>query len=236
VHDGAVRAAKEGAGLPAVEVIEPHPSQGVNMEGRAGEEKVKRIRFFSLLLKRNNVFPIEKVDRSSHELTRENKELRGRVSLLESRYHRCEQLAREWQNFGQYTARVLKNEMDTYEVKVQLLQEQVEKLAHDNKELREMCLYLDHSGAGDQESNKLTPPEATSLHLHTNIMSKLNRRGEGLPQFTGATSHTTLKDGRVAGRQRKEAWSGMNTREALVELKKRVDRLEKEKLELIKVV
>ena len=124
--------------------------------------------------------------------------------------------------------------MDTYEIKVQLLQEQVEKLARDNKELREMCLYLDHSSAGE-ESNKLTPPEATSLHLHTNIMSKLNRR-EGLPQFTGATSHTTLKDGRVAGRQRKEAWSGMSTREALAEMKKRVERLEKEKLELIKVV
>lgn len=124
--------------------------------------------------------------------------------------------------------------MDTYEVKVQLLQEQVEKLARENKELREMCLYLDHSSAG--EESKLTPPEATSLLLHTNIMSKLNRKGEGLPQFTGATSHTTLKDGQVAGRQRKEAWSGMNTREALAEMKKRLDRLEKEKLELIEVV
>lgn len=178
---------------------------------------------------------MKKVDRSSHELVRENKELRGRVSLLESRYHRCEQLAREWQNFGQYTAKVLKNETDTYEVKVQLLQEQVEKLARDNKELREMCLYLDHSSAGE-DSNKLTPPEATSLHLHTSIMSKLNRKGGELPQFTGPTSHTTLKDGRVTRRQRKEAWSGMNTREALAEMKKRVERLEKEKLELIKVV
>lgn len=173
------------------------------------------------------------MDRRSHELIRENKELRDRVSLLESRYYRCEQLAREWQNFGQYTARVLKNEMDTYEVKVQLLQEQVEKSARENKELREMCLYLDHSSAG--EESKLTPPEATSLLLHTSIMSKLNKRGDGLPQFTGATSHTTLKDGRV-GRPRKEAWSGMNTREALAEMKKRVERLEKEKLELIKVV
>ena len=123
--------------------------------------------------------------------------------------------------------------MDTYEVKVQLLQEQVEKLARENKELREMCLYLDHSGSVGEES-KLTPPEATSLLLHTSIISKLNKRGDGLPQFTGATSHTTLKDSQ--GRQRKEAWSGMSTREALAEMKKRVERLEKEKLELIKVV
>ena len=123
--------------------------------------------------------------------------------------------------------------MDTYEVKVQLLQEQVEKLARENKELREMCLYLDHSQSAEEE-NKLTPPEATSLLLHTNIMSKLNKRGDGLPQFTGPTSHTTLKDNR-AGRPRKEVWSGMSTREALDEIKKRVERLEKEKLELIKV-
>ena len=174
---------------------------------------------------------MKKVDRSSYDLVRD---LRDRISLLETRYHRCEQLAKEWQNFGQYTARVLKNEIDTYDIKVKLLQEQVEKLARENKELREMCLYLDHSSSGDD--SKLTPPEATSLLLHTNIMSKLNKRGEGLPQFTGTTSHTTLKDGWLAGRARKEAWSGMNTHEALAEMKKRVERLEKEKLELIKVV
>ena len=166
----------------------------------------------------------------------ENQGLRGRVSLLESRYHRCEQLAREWQCFGQYTAQVLKNEMDTYEVKVQLLQEQLEKLACENKELRETCLYLDHSGGTVKEETELTPPDATSVFVHASIMSKLNKRGDGLPQFTGATSHTTLKDSRAtAGRQRKEAWSGTSTRQALTEMKKRVERLEREKLELIKV-
>ena len=115
-------------------------------------------------------------EQTNQQLISENNELRDRVSFLESGHRQCEQLAREWQNFGQYTAKVLKNEVDTYEVKVQLLQEQVEKLTRDNKELREMCLYLDRSGnAGDE--TKLTPPETTELLLHTNLMSKINKRG-----------------------------------------------------------
>ena len=168
-------------------------------------------------------------------LRSENKELRSRVSLLESGQRQCEQLAREWQNFGQYTANVLKNEIATYEVKVQLLREQVEKLSRENKELKEMCLYLDRSGnIGDEK--KLTPPETTAILLHSSIMSKLNKRGaSSVPQFSGMTSHNTLKD--EQGRpQRKEEWSGMPSQEALAEMKKRVDRLEKEKLELIKVL
>ena len=164
----------------------------------------------------------------------ENKELRSRVSLLESGQRRCEHLAREWQNFGQYTAKVLKNEIETYEVKVQLLQEQVDKLSGENKELREMCLYLDRSGAKADES-KLTPPDNAALLLHSSMIAKLNKKAtSSVPQFSGLTSHTTLKD--EQGRRRKEAWLGMSTREVLAEMKKRVETLEKEKLELIKVL
>lgn len=123
--------------------------------------------------------------------------------------------------------------MDTYEVKVQLLQEQVEKLSKENKELREMCLYLDRS-ENVKEEVKFTPPESSALLLHTSVMSKLNKRGAILPTFSGVTSNTTLKDERK--RPTKEAWSGKPTREALEEMKKRVERLETEKLELIKVI
>ena len=167
------------------------------------------------------------------KIVSENRELRGRISQLEAVRRRCEDLAREWQTFGQYTAKTLKNEVDTYESKIQLLQEQVEKLSRENKELKEMCLYLDHSGAAAGNEAKLTPPETTSLLLHTNIMSVLNKKGAGVPRFSGLTSHTTLKDER--GRKAREAWSGMNSRDALAEMKKRVERLEQEKLELVKV-
>ena len=172
---------------------------------------------------------VERFEKDSHQLVRENRELRSRISQLE----RCEGLAREWQKFGQYTANILKNEIDTYEVKVQLLQEQVEKLSRDNKELREMCLYLDHSETAGDET-KLTPPESAALLLHTNLMSKLSKRGTSVPRFSGLTSHTTLRD--ELARKARETWSGMNTRDALVEMKKRVERLEQEKLELVKVI
>ena len=127
----------------------------------------------------------------------------------------------------------MKNETDTYEVKVQLLHEQVEKLSRENKELKEMCLYLDRSGSSADNDSKLTSPEAATLHLHSNIMSKLGKREASLPQFSGTTSRTTLKD--RSKKQVKEAWSGMQIREALDEMKKRIERLEKEKLELVKV-
>lgn len=118
---------------------------------------------------------------------------------------------------------------------MQLLLQQVEKLSRENKELKEMCLYLDRSGNMGGEA-KLTPPETTAILLHSNIMSKLNKRGaSSVPQFSGMTSHDTLKDDHGKP-QKKEGWSGMPSLEALAEMKKRVDRLEKEKLELIKVL
>ena len=118
---------------------------------------------------------------------------------------------------------------------MQLLREQVEILSRENKELKEMCLYLDRSGSAGDEA-KLTPPETTTILLHSSIMSKLSKRGaSSAPLFSGMTSHNTLKDEHGMPQRKREVWSGMPSQEALAEMKKRVDRLEKEKLELIKV-
>lgn len=140
----------------------------------------------------------------------------------------------EWQNFGKYTAQVLKNEVETAEKKIRLLKERVEKLTKENKELKEMCLYLNQTQGGSD--SKLTPPEFTELLVHTKFLSKLNAHSGLVPQYTGLTGGATLNDSRpkrgyVASGRVKDP----EVVEALTEMDKRVERLETEKLELIKV-
>ena len=155
--------------------------------------------------------------------------------FLDSGQQRSKNLALEWQNFGKYTAQVLKNEVETAEQKIRLLKEQVEKLTKENKELKEMCLYLNQIQGGSD--SKLTPPEVTELLVHTKFLSKLNAHGGVVPHYVGLTGRATLNDSRppkrgyVASRRVKDP----EVVEALSEMGKRVERLENEKLELIKV-
>ena len=176
------------------------------------------------------------LEHKNQQLTRENDELRSLCSFLDQTAKRNLQLAAEWQSFGKYTASVLKNEMETHETKMKLLEEQLKRLSTENKELREMCLYLNRS---QEDSNvQLTPPESTELLIHTHILAELNKRGGGIiPQYRGLTSENTLKDERNNRGSAKEQLvpRGVEPKVAMAEMKKRVDQLEREKLELVKV-
>lgn len=130
--------------------------------------------------------------------------------------------------------------METNEAKLKLLEEQLKKLTSENKELREMCLYLDRSH--EDSEVKLTPPESTELLVHTRILAELNKRGGGIiPQYRGVTSQSTLKDDGRGGSKRSmrdplHISGGVDPKVAVAEMKKRMDQLEREKLELIKVL
>lgn len=137
----------------------------------------------------------------------------------------------EWQSFGKYTAEILKEELASSESRNRVTKDELEKLAKENKELKEMCLFLDHSGDGSQQSS-LTPPDVMELMLHGKVAGEMNRVQGHVPRYTGRTEHTTLRDSEAI---KLGVRSERNKEMALVEMKKRLERLETEKLELIKV-
>ncbi len=163
---------------------------------------------------------------TQEQLVRENKELRSRCHFLESDQQRNKYLALEWQNFGKHTAQVLKNEVETADKKLKYLETRVEDLRMENKELKDVCLYLDQTQGGD---SKLTPPELSELLAQTKFLSKLNLQGlvphlsDSVGALKGSTATTpSLPPDTEMG-------------QAIAELGKRVKRLETEKLELVKV-
>ena len=157
---------------------------------------------------------------NTEQLARENKELRSRCQSLESNLQRHKHLAFEWQSFGKYTAQVLKDEMENASKKIKYLESRVDELNKENKELKDMCLYLGQSGTGE---SMLTPPEITELLAQTKFLSKLNLHGK-VAHLPGDTeSQQTSVSGQA------------DLTEAVTELGKRVERLEREKLELVKV-
>ncbi len=167
---------------------------------------------------------------TQEQLTRENKELRGRCQFLETEQQRSKQLAQEWQSFGKYTAQVLKKEVDTADKKMKFLESRVEDLRKENKELKDVCLYLDQAQEGD---SKLTPPELSELLAHTKFLSKLNLHDQ-IPRL--ADSVAALKSGAVLSVSSPPNPPDTDaSREAVTELGRRVTRLEAEKLELVKV-
>ncbi len=164
---------------------------------------------------------------TQEHLARENKELRSRCHFLENDQQRSKYLALEWQNFGKYTAQVLKNEAETADKKLKYLETRVEDLRMENKELKDVCLYLDQTQAGD---SKLTPPELSELLAQTKFLSKLNLQGlvPHLSDSVGALKSSTATTGPSLP-------PDTELGQAIAELGKRVKRLETEKLELVKV-
>ena len=150
---------------------------------------------------------------------------------LDEAYCRSRRLGQEWQCFGRYTAEILKEEIAGSESKDRVTREELSRLARENKELKEMCLFLDKS-RDDVEESGLTPPEAIELMLHGRIAGHMNRSQGRIPHYSGLTKATTLKDTQAI---RKGILTEASKEMALSEMKKRLDRVEKERLELIKV-
>ncbi len=79
----------------------------------------------------------------NRRLAQENDELRDLCCFLDDDRQRGKRLAREWQKFGRYTAKVMKQEVESYRDKLKLLDGKQQDLVKDNKELKDLCLYLD---------------------------------------------------------------------------------------------
>lgn len=141
-----------------------------------------------------------KLERAKRQLSSENGELRNLCHCLDNARQKNKMAAIEWQNFGKYTATVLKNEVETFESKLHVLQEQLNKQVRENMELQEMCFYLDQSRGEEKERRsrnlKTTPTDSQNavVSVHSLCAPVLNRTGGQVPQYMGVTSHYTLED------------------------------------------
>lgn len=141
-----------------------------------------------------------KLERAKRQLSSENEELRNLCHRLDKARQKNKMAAIEWQNFGKYTATVLKNEVETFESKLHVLQEQLNKQVRENMELQEMCFYLDQSRGEEKKerrSRKATSTDSQNavVSVHSLCAPVLNKTGGQVLQYMGVTSHYTLEDG-----------------------------------------
>lgn len=171
-------------------------------------------------------------DQEKQQLESENRELRVMCGHLADGYYRSKQLGEEWRSFGKYTAEILKEELASSESERRVTKGELERLAKENKELKEMCLFLDQSRSGS-EDNSLTPPDAMGLMLQGKVLGERNRLQGQVPRYSGLTKRSILQDSQAI---RMGVLSERNKEMTLMEMKHRLDRVETERLELIKVL
>ena len=172
------------------------------------------------------------LDGDKEQLESENRELRAMCGYLSDGYYKNKKLGEEWRSFGKYTAEILKEELASSESERRVTKGELERLAKENKELKEMCLYLDQSRSGG-EDNSLTPPEAMGLMLQGKVLEERSRLQGQVPRYSGLTKRSILQDSRAI---RMGQLSERNKEMTLMEMKNRLDRVETERLELIKVL
>lgn len=86
---------------------------------------------------------IQELEAEKKKLVQDNAELRDLCCFLDDDRQRARKLAKEWQKFGRYTAKVMRQEVATYQQKLQQLDGRQQELVRDNYELKDLCLYLD---------------------------------------------------------------------------------------------
>ena len=101
---------------------------------------------------------IDEVRKQNEQLIQENKELRDLCCFLDDDRQKGKRLAREWQRFGRYTAKVMRQEVVAYQKKLQQLDGRQQELLKDNFELKDLCLYLDEERSSNHGQDSITCP------------------------------------------------------------------------------
>ena len=123
---------------------------------------------------------------------------------LEAQRQKSHHEAKEWQNFGRFTAAVLQREVDSFERKLRVLQEKLDAVVRENSELQDMCFYLDKSREGSKDRSgknvhsKYQDGKVQSrVPVHSLCAEEMNRDESPALQYAGITSQNTLHDKRV---------------------------------------
>lgn len=96
---------------------------------------------------------IAELQEENKRLAQDNQELRDLCCFLDDDRQKGKRLAREWQKFGRYTAKVMRQEVVAYQKKLQQLDGRQAELLRDNYELKDLCLYLDEERSGKSTSS-----------------------------------------------------------------------------------
>ena len=145
---------------------------------------------------------VGKLEKKHRQLCADNEELRDLCCYLDDERQNSKQLASEWQKLGSYTASVLKSESETYECKIQTLEKFLERLTNENKELREMCLYLDqpqaHQGGLHAAASGAGVASASASVRSISAARLVSRKSDVhvMARFDGLSGESTLKDSR----------------------------------------
>lgn len=177
-------------------------------------------------------------------LSQQNQELQDICRYVEEDRQKIRRLAAEWQEFARYTALSYKNEVDSFSVKLKTLEDKFKALLAENEDLKEICLYFDQLGTAAADSvepqtraPRPAPLASKELPLHVLCALELNEQLDvGVPHFGGTASAAALSDGRPPWQGRLEELRTSDPQTCIEELEKRVERLESEKLELVKAL
>lgn len=140
------------------------------------------------------------MEREESQVRKECRLLQHLCRALDAQRQKSQKAALEWQTFGRFTAAVLQKEVEGFERKLRVLQEKLDRLAQENSELQEMCLYLDKSrGETDAATNshgKLSSSSGVRVPVHSLCVKEMNADETPVVQYAGLTSQNTLKDKR----------------------------------------
>ncbi|CAI7998310.1 Coiled-coil domain-containing protein 85C-A [Geodia barretti] len=186
---------------------------------------------------------------TAKKLTAEVHLLRKLCRSLDAQRKKSHQEAVEWQNFGRFTAGVLQKEVEGFERKLRVLQERMDGLVRENGELQEMCFYLDKTrqkssaeGVDARTTAGTTAVGRTGgtkqqgslrVPMHSMCAEEMNKDSGPPLQYAGITSDNTLRDKK--GKNKFNLLDTKDPQATVTMLQKRLEKLESEKLELVKV-
>lgn len=140
------------------------------------------------------------MERKESQAKEECRLLRNLCRALDAQRQKSQKAALEWQTFGRFTAAVLQKEVEGFERKLRTLQEKLDRLAQENSELQEMCLYLDNTRGETDTATKshgrLSSSSGARVPVHSICVKEMNTDETPVVQYAGLTSQNTLKDKR----------------------------------------
>ncbi|GFT84889.1 coiled-coil domain-containing protein 85C-B [Nephila pilipes] len=137
------------ARLSDEELLRLPPQELVRKLRRAEAENMKLMMSHGALVKDINqrmqvhLQEIRNLNEMNQRFQDDNQELRDLCCFLDDDRQKGRKLAREWQRFGRYTASVMRQEVASYQNKLQELENKQQELIRDNLELKKLCLCLD---------------------------------------------------------------------------------------------
>ncbi|XP_057316046.1 coiled-coil domain-containing protein 85C-A-like [Hydractinia symbiolongicarpus] len=121
---------------------------------------------------------IRNLKEANQHIEQESNELRDLCCFLDDDRQKCRKLAKEWQRFGKHTVAVMRNEVMSYQEKLRALETRQSELIKENRELRDLCVYLDSQRTGNLHNESAETMLKYSLCKKCSSLQKNNTHEE----------------------------------------------------------